>query len=106
LHTFSGSLWKLCNSRLLSALFASKSGVAKLILQLARLENKLPIDRAEGASPVRNLYAAVLFLLLASNAFAQPAVVRSSVLPEPGLLVLLGGGLVGLANLIRRLLND
>jgi hypothetical protein len=55
---------------------------------------------------VRNLYAAVLFLLLASNAFAQPAVVRSSVLPEPGLLVLLGGGLVGLANLIRRLLND
>jgi hypothetical protein len=43
---------------------------------------------------------------LATNSFAAPAVAQSSVIPEPGLLALLGGGLVGLATLIRRHLND
>ena len=60
----------------------------------------------KGALPVRYLGLALLLLLVTANAFAQPAVARSSVLPEPGLLVLLGGGLVGLANLIRRHLSD
>jgi hypothetical protein len=48
----------------------------------------------------------LLILILASNSFAAPAVVKSAMLPEPGLLALLGGGLVGLATLIRRHLND
>ena len=48
----------------------------------------------------------LLVLMLATNSFAAPAVVRSSVIPEPGLLALLGGGLVGLATLIRRHLSD
>lgn len=48
----------------------------------------------------------VLIIVLATNSFAAPAVVRSSVVPEPGLLALLGGGLVGLAAVIRRHLND
>ncbi len=47
----------------------------------------------------------LLVLILASSSFAAPAVVKSSVLPEPGLLALLGGGLVGLATLIRHHLN-
>ncbi len=56
---------------------------------------------------MRNLCpVVVLVLILATNSFAAPAVVRSSVLPEPGLLALLGGGLVGLASLIRRHLSD
>jgi hypothetical protein len=56
---------------------------------------------------VRTLGPVVLLvLILASNSFAAPAVVRSSVFPEPGLLALLGGGLVGLAGLIRRHLSD
>jgi hypothetical protein len=56
---------------------------------------------------VRNLGPVVLLVLvLVSNSFAAPAVVRSSVIPEAGLLVLLGGGLVGLATLIRRHLSD
>ncbi len=50
----------------------------------------------------------LLVLILAANSFAAPApaVVRSSVFPEPGVLALLGGGLVGLATLIRRHLSD
>jgi len=56
---------------------------------------------------VRNLGPVVLVvLILATNSFAAPAVVRSSIIPEPGLLVFLGGGLVGLATLIRRHLSD
>ena len=48
----------------------------------------------------------LLVLILATNSFAARAVVQSSVIPEPGLLALLGGGLVGLATLIRRHLGD
>ena len=48
----------------------------------------------------------LLILILPMNAFAAPAAVRSTLTPEPGLLALLGGGLVGLAALIRRHLND
>lgn len=56
---------------------------------------------------MRNLGPVVLLvLILATNSFAAPAVVQSSVIPEPGLLALLGSGLVGLAALIRRHLND
>ncbi|MGB8773635.1 MAG: hypothetical protein WCC78_05815 [Terriglobales bacterium] len=45
--------------------------------------------------------AILMVLMLTANSFATPAVVRSSVYPEPGLFFLLGGGLVGLATLIR-----
>jgi PEP-CTERM motif len=57
---------------------------------------------------VRNLSpVALLVFTLVTNSFAAtPAVVRSSVFPEPGVLALLGGGLVGLAALIRRYLSD
>jgi len=48
----------------------------------------------------------LLVLMLATNSFAAPAVVQYSVIPEPGLLALLGGGLVGLAALIRRHLSE
>jgi hypothetical protein len=56
---------------------------------------------------VRKLLPVLLFLAIqCSYSFAATAVAKSSVLPEPGLLALLGGGLVGLASLIRRHLND
>jgi hypothetical protein len=55
---------------------------------------------------VRKLGPVVLFLLtLATNSFAASAARRLSVLPEPGLLALLGGGLIGLAVFIRRHLS-
>jgi hypothetical protein len=60
-------------------------------------------------SPVRNIGPAifpVLLVILGTNAFAAPAVVRSSVVPESGVLVLLGGGLMGLAALIRRHISN
>jgi hypothetical protein len=59
---------------------------------------------------VRNLGPVVLLLVivvtLSASSFAAPAAVKSSVYPEPGLLALLGGGLVGLATLIRRHLSN
>jgi len=72
-----------------------------------RLENILPLFKAKGGFTLRNFVPAMLLvLMLATNSFAAPAVVQSSVIPEPGLLALLGGGLVGLATLIRRHLSD
>jgi hypothetical protein len=57
---------------------------------------------------VRNLrLVALLVLVVVTNSFAAaPAVVRSPVFPEPGVLALLGGGLLGLAALIRRYLSN
>lgn len=43
-----------------------------------------------------------LVFLLLSTAFAQPSVLKASASPEPGILIALGTGLVGLATLVRR----
>lgn len=48
----------------------------------------------------------LLILVAAVNCFASPAAAKSSVIPEPGVLALLGGGLVGLATVIRRHLGN
>ena len=73
-----------------------------------RLEGCVPPIKVNlGVYPVQKLGpVALLVLMLAANSFAAPVVVRSAVFPEPGLLALLGGGLVGLAALIRRYLSD
>jgi hypothetical protein len=42
-----------------------------------------------------------LVFIMAANAFAAPTVLHASAVPEPGILVALGGGLVGLATLVR-----
>jgi PEP-CTERM motif len=64
-----------------------------------------------GECTVRNVGSAVLvfsavlltsLLTLTTNSFAAPHVMRASTVPEPGVLVALGGGLVGLAAVIRR----
>ena len=54
---------------------------------------------ASGAVPL-------LLLLTSANAFATPVVLHFMALREPGLPVLLGGGLGGLANLVRRHLSE
>jgi hypothetical protein len=41
-------------------------------------------------------------MLLAANCFAQPRVLKASAVPEPGVLIALGSGLVGLATVVRR----
>jgi hypothetical protein len=48
----------------------------------------------------------VLFVTTSVTCFASSQVVHASALPEPGLLALLGGGLVGLATLVRRHLSE
>ena len=88
-------------------IISPKKVVYELIVKVDRLENCLPRSRTKGVSTLRNLGPVFLIvLMLATNSFAAPAVVQSSVIPEPGLLALLGGGLVGLATLIRRHLSD
>ena len=54
---------------------------------------------------MRLLGPAVLLLISVVNGFAAPAAVHVSVAPQPGLLLLLGTGLVGLATLVRRRFN-
>jgi hypothetical protein len=51
---------------------------------------------------VRVFGSLVLISMLVVNSFAAPAAVRASSTPQPGLLILLGTGLVGLATLVRR----
>ena len=76
-------------------------------MKVDQLENRLPVFKAKGVLTLRNFVPVMLLvLMLATNSLAAPAVAQSSVIPEPGLLALLGGGLVGLATLIRRHLND
>jgi len=79
----------------------------ELIVKIARLESRLPLNKLiERSFTVRTMGPVVLLVLLATNSFATTAVAKSSVFPEPGLLALLGGGLVGIAALIRRHLSD
>jgi hypothetical protein len=52
------------------------------------------------------LLVPMLVLISVTNSLAAPAIASSSVIPEPGQLVLLGGGLIGLATLVRRNLGD
>jgi hypothetical protein len=79
----------------------------ELIVKIAGLESCLPPNKLiERSFTVRTMGPVVLLVLLATNSFATTAVAKSSVFPEPGLLALLGGGLVGIAALIRRHLSD
>jgi hypothetical protein len=45
---------------------------------------------------------AILIFISVVNSFAAPVAMRASSAPQPGLLLMLGTGLVGLATLIRR----
>ncbi len=87
--------------------FAPEKRFCELIVKAGGLENILPLFKMKGVFTLRTFVpVSLLVLMLATNSFAAPAVVQSSVIPEPGLLALLGGGLVGLATLIRRHLSD
>ena len=48
------------------------------------------------------IYAFLCVVLLASASFARSTVLKAAAFPEPGVLLALGSGLVGLATLVRR----
>jgi len=54
---------------------------------------------------VRTFGPVVLLLISVASSFGTSAAVHGSSAPQPGILVLLGGGLVGLATVIRRYLS-
>ena len=57
----------------------------------------------QGANAVRNcVFGLLLLTLLAANSYAEPNVLKASAVPEPGVLIALGSGLVGLATVVRR----
>jgi hypothetical protein len=74
----------------------------ELIVKTVLLDNRLRHTYRK-ENPVRTLGpVAFLLLILVSSSFAATTVVKSSVVPEPGVLALLGSGLVGIAAFIRR----
>jgi len=106
-HTTKGRALENPRSRYILVAKSRGKPLFELIVKIDLLENSLRLPKAKGVSLVRNLGpVALLVLILVTNSFAASTVVKSSVFPEPGLLVLLGGGLVGLATLIRRHLSD
>lgn len=101
------SLWK--NSRIVKNCNAilPKNWLFERSVKGSQLESDLHPLGLKGASPVRTLGPLVLLILtFATNSFAAPAVAKATVVPETGLLVLLGGGLVGLASFVRRHLSE
>jgi hypothetical protein len=67
------------------------------------------VRQGEWGDLVRNLAFVLTVVLILStlvtSSFAAPHLMRASAAPEPGVLVALGGGLVGLATVIRRKLG-
>ena len=53
--------------------------------------------------PVRNtLFGLLLIMILGGSSFAQTTILKASAVPEPGVLIALGSGLIGLATVVRR----
>ncbi len=50
---------------------------------------------------MRKFSPLLLLVVFATEAFAAPTVLHASAVPEPGILIALGGGLIGLATFIR-----
>jgi len=63
------------------------------------------MENSEKEHPVRTLGPTVLLFILTVDSFAAH-VNRASSAPQPSILLLLGGGLVGLATVIRRRFSE
>lgn len=55
---------------------------------------------------MRHLGLAVILFAIPSVCFGSVGALHASSAPQPGLLALLGSGLIGMAGLIRRLLSE
>ena len=93
---------EICSQMLPGPAESQEIALFKQFVKAEILDRRMRQDQAKGATRLR-LLLLTLVLSASTACFASTSTLHSSLVPEPGTLALLGGGLMGLASLVRRL---